>query len=301
MLDHDMNSSSKANKGSFVLEPRGSRKTLVLTGAWTPEAENVLLAGEADGLELNYARGSRERDLEFIGSWPVRWLRIIARTFRDLSPIYRLSESLEELDIQTAAGTSLDLGRLPRVSALAADWETMRESIESTHGLRRLTVLRFTERDLETITNNHDLRELVLKQAPFLEGLGGLGSMPLLKTLGIYAATPLKDLSELTAINRELTSLILEACPSIGRIGDVASLTRLYFLGFSECQEIDSLAPIAALRELEVVHCWGNTKIVDNDLEPFMTLPKLTEIRMRDRPQYHPRVKDIQAELARRR
>ncbi len=211
-----MNSSSRANKGSFVLEPRGSGTTLVLTGPWTSEAEGVLLTGEADGLEVNYPRGSQERDLEFIGSWPVRWLRIIARTFRDLDPIYRLSDTLEELDIQTAAGTSVDLRRLPQVSALAADWETMRESIESTDKLRRLTILRFTERDVEMVLNNHGLRELVLKQAPFLEGLGEIEALPLLNKLGIYAATPLRDLTELESINSR-TNLIHTRSVSINR------------------------------------------------------------------------------------
>ena len=299
MLDHEMKKNTDAAKKPFELVPRTHGTTLVLTGAWAPEAENALLSGEADGLEVNYARGSRERTLDFIGAWPIRWLRIIGRTFRDIDPIYRLNGTLEELEIQTAEGTSVDLARLPRLSSVAADWETIKDTIESTESLRELNVLRFTEPDVEVITKNHGLRGLVLKQAPFLRRLEGVGEFPLLSKLEVYAARTLEDISELRKVNGELESLILESCPSIARLGDITNLDGLALLGFSECREIESIAPVATLRKLEVVHCWGNTRIVDSDLEPLRSLPQLRELRMRDRPDYRPRVSEIQELIGR--
>jgi hypothetical protein len=39
-----------------------------------------------DRLELNSARGYHEPNLEFLYSWPVRWLNVPAPTIRDIEP-----------------------------------------------------------------------------------------------------------------------------------------------------------------------------------------------------------------------
>jgi hypothetical protein len=40
------------------------RRTLVVTGAWTLEAEQILIQQGVDGLDLNYAHGFCEASLE---------------------------------------------------------------------------------------------------------------------------------------------------------------------------------------------------------------------------------------------
>jgi internalin A len=57
---------------SFVLEQTPEGVDLVVTGAWSDKARDALLAGRADGLDLNYARGFLERDLGFIKGLPLR-------------------------------------------------------------------------------------------------------------------------------------------------------------------------------------------------------------------------------------
>jgi hypothetical protein len=297
MLDHEMKQGPSDAQPAFTLEKRAQGTTLVLTGQWTPEAELVLLSGEADGLEVNYARGSRERDLEFLGQWPIRWMRILARTLRDVEPIYRLGDSLEELHIQTAKGVSVDLARLPHLTSIAADWEQVRRTIESTDSLQELTILRFAEPDLEMISKNSGLVKLVLKEAPYLESLTGLGALRSLIYLGIFSAKTLLDLSETRGATDSLRRFELEACPAVSRLTDICGLAELEFLGFSDCKDIESIASIASLQALEVVHAWGTTRVVNGDLVPLAALPNLTELRMRDRHEYHPRVAEIQAQL----
>ena len=45
------------------------------------------------------------------------------------------------------------------------------------------------------------------------------------------------------------------------------------------------------------VLAWGSTRILDADLSPLLSLPRLTELRMKSRREYKPSVKEVQSEL----
>jgi hypothetical protein len=75
-------------------------------------------------------------------------------------------------------------------------------------------------------------------------------------------------------------------------------ITRLRFLRISECGEMASLAPIESLTELEVLYAWGSTRIVDGDLSPLARLPRLKEVRMRNRRGYKPPVDELPAAVS---
>ena len=101
---------------SWVLEeePRGTN--LVVTGAWTPAAADVLRSRTADGLTLNYARGFVGGSLDFLDpAWQLRRLHLLDRSIVNLSPLDRLGDSLEELSIQAAQTAELDLAPLAQL------------------------------------------------------------------------------------------------------------------------------------------------------------------------------------------
>jgi hypothetical protein len=78
---------------NFRLEDTPKGRTLVVTGPWSDDAEGVLVRGEADGLVLNYARGFREGNLEFLDRWTaVRRLNVLDREITDVGPIGRLGD-----------------------------------------------------------------------------------------------------------------------------------------------------------------------------------------------------------------
>jgi internalin A len=77
----------------------------------------------------------------------------------------------------------------------------------------------------------------------------------------------------------------------------MAPLVGLSFLGASDCREIDSLGPLISLENLEVLYAFGTTRIVDNDLSPLLALPRLREVRLKDRREYKPRKFEIDAHL----
>ena len=71
-------------------------------------------------------------------------------------------------------------------------------------------------------------------------------------------------------------------------------------LAFGDCGDIPTLAPLRPLDELRVVLAWGDTRVLDADLSPLADLPNLEELRMRDRREYRPRVRELVDENARR-
>ena len=280
--------------GDYAFEEEPAGRTLVVTGPWSSAAVQALVRGEADGLVLNYARGFSGSDLEFLEEGlGVRRLKLLDRGIADLGPIARLAGSLEELSVQAAQGAELELGALRHLRAVAGEWGLIRDTLGSAGSLEGVITWRFDEVDLHAFRDHVGLQRLTIKEAPYLESVAGVGDLPELVVLGIVLARKLDDISDVAGLGSSLQEFRLEACPAIGAIDDVEPLVNLRLLGFSDCGGIESLAPIAALEELEELYAWGSTRIIDGDLSPLAQLPRLKEIRMRDRRGYKPRVADL--------
>jgi hypothetical protein len=282
----------------FVLEKGPEGTTVIVTGNWTDEQASILASGEADGLVLNYARGFRERSLAFLDSWPIRRLDILARTIKDIEPVYRLTGTLQELSLTTSPRAMLDCARLPRLRSLSVeDWEQIRQSLPAAAGLEQLGVYGYIERDLLAMSDNSELRSVRLKQAPRLERLAWIESLPCLESLEIAGAQRLHDLTPLSGRWPRLCTLRFQSCGAITSLGDIAHHTGLRELWVADCGPIASLAPLAALRELQTLELWGSTRFDDGDLTPLLELGQLTDLRMMNRQHYKPSVTDIKAHL----
>jgi hypothetical protein len=81
------------------------------------------------------------------------------------------------------------------------------------------------------------------------------------------------------------------------KLDSIAPLTRLTALEVADCRSIDSLHPLSSLEALERFLAWGSTRIMDADLSPLLSLPRLNELRMKSRREYKPSVKEVQSEL----
>jgi hypothetical protein len=162
-----------ARKG-YIIEDSPEGRTLVVTGDWSDRAARVLASGQADGLVLNYARGYRERTLDFLRPWPVRRLQILARTITNIEPVYRMAETLEDLGLTTAPTATIDCARLPHLHGISVEsWQQLRQSLPLAPGLHELGVYGYGETSLLALTQNTGLRSVILKQAPRLERLAG--------------------------------------------------------------------------------------------------------------------------------
>jgi hypothetical protein len=294
-----MNPSAGTSPG-FVIEEAAEGQNLVVTGDWSPAATKILLSGAVDGLTLNYARGYRERSLDFLQQeWPVRRLAILARTIKDLTPVYSLASTLQSLSVETAPQAELDLRQLPGLIHLATGWEQVRKTIGTTHGLRRLFLMRYSEPNLRPLGHQETLEALVMKEGPQLKSLIGIDQLPALREIGLFGATRLQDISgfgdAITAL--KLRRLELQSCPRVETLDALANVIRLEFLNVSECGHIQSLRPLIALHELRILYLYSSTRILDGDLTPLMQLPHLTELRMQNRRDYRPSVREIQSHL----
>ncbi len=285
--------------GGFLVEDLPEGRTLVVTGSWTAKAEAALERTDVDGVWLNYARGFSEPDLSFVGEWPVRRLLVLDRKITDLSPLARLGGSLEELSIQAAPGTHVDLATLPHLTSLAAGWDEVRDTLHEPEGLKEIVVFEYDEIDLQPLAVQPSLKIIKLKAAPRLESLYGVDHFAL-RRLQVALARELDDIDALAHASRSLDEVDFETCLGLYDIESLGRLTRLRFLGISDCGRIPSLGPLANLVELECLYAWGSTRVEDGDLSPLLRLPRLKEVRMRDRREYRPRVGEIVDTLAAR-
>jgi hypothetical protein len=110
-------------------------------------------------------------------------------------------------------------------------------------------------------------------------------------------AQRLNDLTSLHADPSRLRELWFESCGALVALDDIARQTGLRDLGVANCGPIDSLAPIAALRELEHLHMYESTRIADGDLTPLLRLTRLIDLRMMNRQHYKPTVADVKTQL----
>jgi hypothetical protein len=283
----------------FRLDTSDAGVTLVATGAWTREADDILDSGRADGIDLNYAKGFKDTGLDFLRPWPLKRVSLLARTVKDLTPIYQLASSLESLSVQSAPSALIDLGRLPCVSTVAADWRQIRDSISDAPQIRDLFVLSYTEPDLVALSGLPLLERVRMKDRPSLRSLAGLDALKALTHVGIYLARDLGDIDSLSGENG-LVELHLESCRAIRDLAPIAGCAALRFLNASECGDVPSLAPLSRLADLEVVWLYGTTRVLDGDLSPLTGLAGLRELRMQSRRAYHPPVADIIAAIASR-
>jgi hypothetical protein len=286
---------------SFSLETTDTGTDLVVTGEWSTAAAQALADGRADGLVLNYAKGFREQPLDFIDGLPIRKLDLLARSIDDLSPIYSLASSLQELRVQSDPRAVIELERLPTLRSLSAAWSQVRGSIMFAPQLESLAAAAYDEPDLSALVVLQSLSKLVMKERPRLRSLDGVEAIPWLMHLGIHLARGLSDISALEAASSTILQVLqIQSCKSIVDIGPIAACPSLQFFDLSEGAEIGSVEPLGELMNLERLHLYGSTKVRDGDLGPIARLPKLKDFRIQNRRHYSPLAKDIQDAISRR-
>jgi hypothetical protein len=284
----------------WVIEDGDGGRRLVITGRWTSAAAAAVASGDIDELWLNYARGFSEPDIDFIEGWPLTRLVVIARGIDDVSPVERLS-SLESLSIQPSPRARLDLSRLPQLRDLFAFARLIDASLADAKSLERLSLYQSRAETVTAIPLPSTLRELELTDSSRLMTLAGVERLDRLDKLKVALAPQLRDVRSVAALGATLSTFELETCRMLGSLAGIESLRVLKVLGFGDCGAIPTLAPLRPLDELQVVYAWGDTRVDDCDLSPLAELPKLVELRMRDRREYHPRVKELADENAQRR
>jgi hypothetical protein len=283
----------------WVVEDGDYGRRLVVTGRWTAGAAAAVASGEVNELCLNYARGFSEPALDFIEDWPLKRLLLIARRIDDVSPVERL-RSLEGLSIQPSPRARLNLARLPRLSDLHTYWRLVADSLGDVEELERLSLYQSRAEAVSAIPLPSTLRELDLTDSTRLATLEGVERLARLEKLKVALAPQLRDVTNVGELGDSLSAFELQTCRKLASLDGIEPLRKLSLLAFGDCGDIPTLGPLRHLHELEVVLAWGDTRVLDADLSPLADLRNLTELRMRDRREYRPRVRELVDENARR-
>lgn len=283
----------------FRVEDGPAGRVVVVTGDWNPSAEEMVSRPDVTGLTLNYAAGFRERSLDFLGEWPIQQLNILARTIDDLSPVCRLAGTLERLSVQSSPRASIDLRQLPWLTAVAAEWPQIADTIEYAIGLTDLSAASYSPADLHPLQRNQGLSRLRMKQHPRLESLDGIQSLPALADIGIFGARRLADIQALArpGAPQELRSLDLGSSSGLVSLDALAGRTGLRTLGIANLGPIASLRPLEGMTTLERLLPYESTRIADGDLSPLLSMTGLKDLRMMNRKHYRPTVAEVKDQL----
>ncbi|WP_423920716.1 hypothetical protein ACPEEZ_14785 [Frigoribacterium sp. 2-23] len=272
----------------------------VVTGAWTVDDEYEFRRSGAAALNLNYTFGFKERSLDFIRGLPVKKLRVMSRTTRDLSPIYSLAEHLTSLSVTSDPRTPIDLTYFGKLKSLSAYWPQVAASISAATNVEDAYFGSYTDESLVALRSMTSLRWLMLKDRPRLRSLEGLSDLPHLNFLLIAGASSLSDVSELRRADApRLRSLSLPGCKRIETLDDIVHQTLLTRLDLGDCGPLTTLSPLRALTELRELFLDESTLIVDGDLQPIVDLPHMQVLGMMSRRHYKPSLKRVQSSMAR--
>lgn len=287
--------------GDYSLAQGAEGLTLIVNGPWNPDMESLVQSGRIHELVLNDARGFTEPDLQFLQSWPISSLFVGVRWMTDLSPIGRLADHLSSLSlnclIPSAAGT-LDLGPFTKLRSLSVPWGVIRNQLGDLETLTKLHVESYSPRDLIPLTAAKSLESLRMKQYPQLRTLEGLESFESLETLGIYGGLKLEDVSALrTNAAQSIRELHLNTCRKVPTFKDVSSVEGVRILDLANSGDFPSLEPLEGMSELQELYLFESTRIVDGDLTPLLTLPKLEKLALANRRNYIPHVAEIKRQL----
>lgn len=121
--------------------------------------------------------------------------------------------------------------------------------------------------------------------SPRIETLDGVQALTRLRFLGIYVARRLTTLEGVEALTH-LTNLEVNDCRRVNDVSPIANLRRLTELHLCNDGDIKTIKPLLEIRNLEKFLFYESTNVLDGDLSPLKTLPKLQAIAFMERTHY---------------
>lgn len=260
--------------------------------SWSKEIERKIKRKGIVELELNYAKGwKRDKDLWFLKKVPnLLAVEIIDWNIQDVSAIHDL-RSLRLLKVFTYCNTEIDFTFFPEIEDVSLEWRPKVRSLFACSGLKKLFINHYPGKSLEDFAKLCNLQYLSLK-SPKIEGIGDVSELTELKLLELGNATRLSNLEGIEKL-ASLETLQIQTCSKIKNIEPIKSMTNLKRLFICDCGEIESLRPIAKLPELQEVHFYESTNILDGDLSPLKELPKFEDTSFQERKHYNLRGSDF--------
>jgi len=246
---------------------------LVVVDGWSAALRELVNSGQVDGIELNSTKGAWGGDLGFLCEVPeLKHLMLISFTTEDVRPLERLTE-LETLDLNTYATGPLDFSRFPKLKQLFVEWRKQYRNLSSCANLADLYLNRYTETKLLVVAAMPKMHTLRVGDSRPLTSLEGIGDLAKLRMLGLYGLPKLTSLEPIQNFAATLEELELYQCRYLKSIEPLAAVQSLKRLLLIDCGNIPSLRSVEHCRKLEELLFYGDTNIVDGNLEFLRTMP----------------------------
>jgi len=266
----------------------------VVTEGWSDQLADLVNSGQVDGVVLSSTNGRWGSGIEFLADVPsLRHLILVNLLERNVEPLQHLTH-LQSLTLNAYATSPLDFSYLESLAQAYIEWRPQYRGISSCVNLQDLFLNRYNDQDLRSLTPLTSLQALRLGDSRRISSLNGIRSLPRLRSLGLLGLPRLTSLVGLDQLAPTLEELDITQCRHLISIDQLAALGRLRRLVLAECGKVPSLRPIAGLRALQELFFFGDTFIVDGDLD-FIRSLALRDVSFQNRRHYSLRREELSA------
>jgi Leucine-rich repeat (LRR) protein len=207
----------------------------------------------------------------------------------------RLLESLHQLEsVNLAEPQAFDFSGLRHLRTAGGVWSSQWRGLANCSELETFHVSAYKRPDLTDLATHQRLRRVTLITTS-VASLKGIHQLPELEYIEVYRGSALANVSSLNGA-ASLKELRIEGCRKISDYDAITNLPALEQLTLDKCGPVLSLAFIAHLPELRLISLEG-TELVDKDLTPCLTHPKLRWVYVTGRG-YSPDAAEVKQALS---
>lgn len=210
---------------------------------------------------------------------------------QDVQAIEELT-GLESLTLSAYATSPLDFGRLTALRKAFIEWRRQYRNISACANLEELYLNRYWEKDLAALRPLQNLSKLTVGDTAAVASLQGIEEMSHLRSLGLRGLPKLRELSPIRSVAATLEELKMQQCRYLLSLDPLSSLSKLRRLILEDCGKVPSLRPISQLPALRVLYLYGDTNVLDGELDFLRTLP-LEDVAFKNRRHYPVRREEL--------
>lgn len=277
------------DNGIKILSGTDGTKSVYLASSRIDECLDYARFNEIDRLIL-----SRYHGWEMVSIAPIidqlkDFNRLNIVDLEDYSSVHALGH-LKELSVQDNKVSELDLSFFPHLEFGNFTDSKRLLNLNYLSCIKSLNINGYKSSDLSLVSNLTSLDTLSLIQARKLNSFSGIRELEL-KSLSIYSAPKLADISEVRYLSKSLGLLELELCKSLENYEPIGALSNLKTLRISNSASMPNLKFVKGLTAMEFFS-FVETKVLDGDLNPLFD-QNLKYVGFDDKRHYSHKMKEF--------
>jgi hypothetical protein len=263
---------------------------LIVRGPWRASFADFMIENGVKELNLNSWDGFKGKSVAFLRDLPfLEALHVFVEDVEDLDAVLELA-NLRSFHNAGYDKTPLDFTGLRRLEMLSAHWHPGIQSLFQCSWLDTLSVYDYHGKSFDDFRQFKCMKSVEVVSRT-VESLHGIEAMTDLCLLALYYMSKLSSIAGIEQLTH-LRRLHMQACKKLGDINFVSTLADLDTLILDNCGDIESLAPIKYLTNLERIS-FIDTNIKDGDLSVLLQIPKLRSSLFNNKRHYSHRREDL--------